>query len=552
MVRNHRRQLIQMTKRIWLWAAPILFVSVLFYLPLLKIIGLGLSSNWFEVYFEPATLKAIWFTIWQAAISTVISLVIGIPGAYVLYRKQFFGQRFIRALITVPLVLPTIVVAIVFASFRAEHSIYQQLGLGYFFENSVYWIIAAHVFVNYSLVVRTLGGVWATMDNETEEAAALAGAGRLRTTIAITMPQLKPAIVSASALTFLFCSSSYGIILILGGGLVESVETQIATAALQFLDLNKAAALALLQTAITVIAFSISESIAKHPIGIEQVHESMRRPKLDLRDWPAVIVTGVTVLGLITTPMLVLLAKAFTFDGLISLQNFINLSGRGDRELLNISVWQAALNTLRNVAISASIAVGLGSLVSYLLSRSHRTRRARFANRFLDLLFLIPVGISSVVLGFGYLITFGGGPLPLRASWLVVPIVQALMALPLVIRLIYPALISIGAEHREAASLAGANSRQTWWHIESGIIRNVFLTAIGFALIAGIGEFGAASLLAFGDQATLPTVLFALISRPGALNYGMAMAVCAILIILTFVLVFSVSAQRPRRRRLNV
>lgn len=549
MVRNHRRQLIQMTKRIWLWAAPILFVSVLFYLPLLKIIGLGLSSNWFEVYFEPATLKAIWFTIWQAAISTVISLVIGIPGAYVLYRKQFFGQRFIRALITVPLVLPTIVVAIVFASFRAEHSIYQQLGLGFFFENSVYWIIEAHVFVNYSLVVRTLGGVWATMDNETEEAAALAGAGRLRTTIAITLPQLKPAIVSASALTFLFCSSSYGIILILGGGLVESVETQIATAALQFLDLNKAAALALLQTAITVIAFSISESIAKHPIGIEQVHESMRRPKLDLRDWPVVAVTGVTVLGLITTPMLVLLAKAFTFDGVISLQNFINLSGRGDRELLNISVWQATLNTLRNVAISASIAVGLGSLVSYLLSRSHRTRRARFANQILDLLFLIPVGISSVVLGFGYLITFGGGLLPIRSSWLVVPIVQALMALPLVIRLIYPALISIGAEHREAASLAGANSRQTWWHIESGIIRNVILTAIGFALIAGIGEFGAASLLAFGDQATLPTVLFALISRPGALNYGMAMAVSAILILLTFILVFSVSAQRPRRRR---
>ena len=159
--------------------------------------------------------------------------------------------------------------------------------------------------------------------------------------------------------------------------------------------------------------------------------------------------------------MLVLLSKAFSFDGALSLQNFINLAGRGDRDLLNISVWQATLNTLRNVAISASLAVGIGSLVSYLLSRTHRTRRAKFSNRTLDLLFLIPVGISSVVLGFGYLITFGAGPLPLRASWLVVPIVQALMALPLVIRLIYPALISIGAEHREAASLAGANSRQT-------------------------------------------------------------------------------------------
>ena len=160
----------------WLWAIPLVFIAVLFYWPLTKIIGLGLSADWLEIYLESGTLNAIWFTLWQAAVSTAIALVIGIPGAYILYRKKFFGQRFIRALITVPLVLPTIVVAIVFSSFRAEHQIYEQIGLGFFFENSVYWIIAAHVFVNYSLIVRTVGGVWAPMDNETEEAAADAGA----------------------------------------------------------------------------------------------------------------------------------------------------------------------------------------------------------------------------------------------------------------------------------------------------------------------------------------------------------------------------------------
>ena len=536
MARHLQRQLVNslaMRKKVWLWAVPLLFIAVLFYLPLTKIIALGLSGNWIEVYFEPATLKAIWFTLWQAAASTAIAIVIGIPGAYVLYRKQFFGQRFVRALITVPLVMPTIVVAIIFSSFNQA--------------NPITLIIVAHVFVNYSLIVRTLGGVWVTLDNETEEAAAIAGAGRLRTVLQITLPQLKPAIVSAGALTFLFCSSSYGIILILGGGQVQSIETLIATAALQFLDLNKAAALALLQTLITVVAFSISETIAKQPIGIELVDESTQKPRLDSRDWPAITVTGIAVIAMIAMPMLGLLAKAFTYDGQLSLQNFMNLAGRGDRDLLNISVWQATLNTLRNVLISASIAVGLGSLVAYLLSRTHRSRGAHFFNRTFDLLFLVPIGISSVVLGFGYLITFGEGPLALRASWLVVPVVQAIMALPLVIRIIYPALISIGSDHREAASLEGANSRQTWWHIESGIIRNVILTAIGYALIAGIGEFGAASLLAFGDQATLPTVLYALISRPGTNNYGMAMAVSAIMILLTLFLVFSVSAQSPRR-----
>lgn len=386
------------------------------------------------------------------------------------------------------------------------------------------------------------------MDGETEEAAALSGAGRLRIVLSISLPQLRPAIVSASALTFLFCSTSYGIILILGGGLVNSIETEISIAALQFLDLKKASALALLQTAITVVAFAVSESISRKPIGIEQVDETGHKPPVDKRDWPVIATTAFVVLGLITIPMFMVFSKAFTYEGVLSLQNFLNLEGRGDRNLLNISVLQATLNTLRNVFISSSLAVGLGVLVSYLLSRTHRSRKSRFSNRTLDLLFLIPIGISSVVLGLGYLITFGDGPLPLRGSWLAVPIVQSLMSLPLVIRLIYPALVSIGAEHREVASLAGANSRQIWWHIEVGIVRNVIMTAIGFTLIAGIGEFGAASLLAYGDQATLPTVLFALISRPGQQNYGMAMAVCSILIALTFVLVFSVSARSPRRR----
>ena len=523
-----------MFRRLLLWAAPVTFILVLFYWPLTKIIALGLSGDWLSIYLEPKVLSAIWFTIWQAAVSTIICLVIGIPGAYILYRKKFRGQKFIRALITVPLVLPTIVVAISFSNFK--------------FIPAVPLILMAHVFVNYSLIVRTVGGVWTTMDNETEEAAELAGAGRLRTLISITLPQLKPAIISASALVFLFCSSSYGIILILGGGLVHSVETEIASAALTYLDLPKASALALLQTAITVIAFVISENLAKHPIGIEQVSESAQRPAVDRRDLPAALITGTVVVALISIPLVLVLAKAFVTPAGIGIDNFLNLAGRGERDLLNISVGQATLNTLRNVVIAASLSVGLGALVSYLLSRTHRSRKARISNRALDILFLLPIGISSVVLGFGYLVTFGDGPLPIRASWLVVPLVQSLMALPLVIRLIYPALISIGAEHREAAALAGANARQTWWHIESGIIRNVILTAVGFALIASIGEFGAASLLAFGDQATLPTVLFALISRPGATNFGMAMAVCAILISLTFSLVLAVSTQKPLRR----
>jgi thiamine transport system permease protein len=523
-----------MLKRLAFWTAPLIFIGVLFYWPVANIVGLGISADTLGATFDRHTVNAIWFTLWQAALSTMLCIVIGVPSAYVLYRKSFRGQRFVRALITVPLVLPTIIVAIAFSNFH--------------FMAPIALIIVAHVFINYSLVVRTVGGVWATMDNETEDAAALAGSGRFRTLMQISLPQLKPAIVSAAALTFLYCSTSYGVILVLGGGMVNSIETEISAAAVQFLDLGKAAGLAILQTLLSIAAFSVSSLIAPAAIGIEQVHEGSPKPRIDLRDWPALAITALCVLGLVALPIVVVLLKAFQIGDSFGIDNFINLAGHGSHELLNVTIAQATSNTVRNVAISSTLAIGFGTLIAYLLSLPSNNRAQLFLQRSMDALFLLPIGISSVVLGFGYLITFGDGPLPLRSSWLVVPLVQSLMALPLVVRLIYPALISIGHEQREAAANAGAHAGQIWFHVESKMIRNVILTAVGFSLIVSIGEFGAASLLAYGDQATLPTVLYALISRPGPVNFGMAMAVSAILIVLTFTLVFAVS-RKPREQR---
>jgi thiamine transport system permease protein len=179
------------------------------------------------------------------------------------------------------------------------------------------------------------------------------------------------------------------------------------------------------------------------------------------------------------------------------------------------------------MAIAGLIAFVLGTLVSWLLTRT------RF--RSLDLMFLLPLGVSSVVLGFGFLISFDTQWFPLRSSWLIVPLAQALIALPMVIRLVYPALVSLGKGPLEQAQLDGATSWQTWRFIESKMIRGVLLTALGFAAIISLGEFGASSFLANGSQATVPTLLYRLISRPGDQNYGMAMAVSAILIALCIV-----------------
>jgi thiamine transport system permease protein len=104
----------------------------------------------------------------------------------------------------------------------------------------------------------------------------------------------------------------------------------------------------------------------------------------------------------------------------------------------------------------------------------------------------------------------------------------------MVIRLVYPALVSIGKEPIEQASLDGASPVQIWRFVESGMIKGVLLTALGYSAIISVGEFGASSFLAYGSEGTIPTLLFRLIARPGEQNYGMAMAISVVFIILVF------------------
>ena len=262
-----------------------------------------------------------------------------------------------------------------------------------------------------------------------------------------------------------------------------------------------------------------------------------------------VLITWVSIL-LTLAPLALIVHRAFTDKaGALTLDYFAALGTNGARDLLDITLGQAALNSLRNVVVATLLAGIVGTLVAYLLSRKTKTKRMRLATRALDIVFLLPLGVSTIVLGFGYLLTFGSGWLPLRSSWLVVPLVQGLMALPLVVRIVLPALQSASDELAEQASTDGANDLATFFRIELPMAREAVTAAFGYAAVVSIGEFGAASLLAYGDQATLPTVLYQLVSRPGGDNYGMAMAMSAIVIALTYAVVFASSLPAKNRTR---
>ena len=527
-----------------LWAVPLGFVAALLIWPSLELFAqgrtIGAETSQSLLAKAPA---AIWFTIWQGAGSTVLSMLLGIPAAMLLYRRRFFGSRLIRALMLVPLVLPSIVVAVIFSAFQNWNTFYSLFGIT---GSQIAWIITAHVFVNFALTARIVGSSWAALDGETEEAAALDGAGRFRTLWSVVLPQLRGALLASANLTFLFTVSSYGIVLVLGDGEIESIETLMAKSALQFLDLGTASVLALVQTLITLFAVSISGRVSASQTQIESADLSEPTKKVDRRDWGALIVVIPTVIVFVLAPLMNLFAKALTQpDDSIGVGNFASLAGRGDRQVLNISVVDAIANSMRNLCISTALAVLVGLLAVYLRTRWEISRKTSRAVWISDFTVLLPLGISPVVIALGWLVTFDQEPLALRASWLAIPLIQALLALPLVVRVIQPAIQNLDARIVEASILDGLGSFGSFMRVQLPAIKPVVASAIGFAAIASLGEYGAAAMLTFGDQATLPTVLYQLISRPGSSNYGMAMAASTLLVLLT-VLVILVTSGRTK------
>lgn len=508
---------------------------------------MGLASFGLDSFLTPRVASLAWFTIWQAALSSILALLFGIPGAYLLYHRSFAGQRFLRAFITVPFMLPTIVVAIGFTAFR-DLPIFSQLFMG---QSAVPIIICANLFMNYSLAVRIIGGLWSVLDISTEDAAALDGAGRLRIFISITLPQLAKSVTSAGALIFLYCAANFGLVLVLGDATTRTLETEIYMIANENLDLSRISGLVLIQSIVTVTAFSVVQRLSKGLLNFSGLTSLAPRPSIDRRDLPVIAITSIFIVGLISLPVVTIIVRAFQVGSKFGLSNFYNLAGHGARDLLPISVGQSAFNTIRNAAITTILSLAIALLISFLISRSSQKTSIKYFHHLMDLHFQMPLGISTLVIGIGYLVCFSGGILPLRSSWFVVPLAQSLLTIPLIIRLVYPALVSIDHELLESAQTESANASQIWWSIELPIIRDILVIAAGYSIIISIGEFGAASFLAYGDQATLPTVLYQLISRPGAQNYGMAMATSSILITFAFLVIYLVSIFDRNRLKLS-
>nr|WP_309133373.1 iron ABC transporter permease [Cellulomonas sp.] len=531
--------------RVLFWGAavvvPLVFLGVFFAWPVAAIVGRGFVTDgaldlggFADVLGRPRTWRIVGQTLTQATLGTLGSVLLGVPAAYLLHRCTFRGRAAVRAFVTVPFVLPTVVVGVAFRSLLVEGGLLGGLGL----DGTMTAIVLALVFFNTAVVVRTVGGLWERLDPRAEQAARSLGASPWRAFRTVTLPALAPAIASAASLTFLFCATAFGTVLVLGGRQFGTVETEIWVQTTQFLDLRAAAVLSVVQLVVVVAALALAgrarartERALHLTEPVDAAHPVRLRDPFDL---VAVVVTAVTVAGLIALPLVNLVVRSLRTPDGWGLGNYARLAEPAD--VLRVTPWEAAVTSLRVALDATVIAVLVGGLVALVVSRRPRAAAGRRAVAGLDALFMLPLGVSAVTVGFGFLVSMDrpfGLPLDLRTSGVLVPVAQAVVAVPLVVRTVLPVLRAIDPRLREAAATLGASPARVLRTVDLAVALRSLGLALGFAFAASLGEFGATSFLARPENPTLPVVIFRLLGRPGVDNYGTALAASVLLAALT-------------------
>jgi len=560
---------ISIWQSIALWFVPVLFLGIFFFIPLGKIINLsGIFQHGLQLTQGEwgAVVRPLTFTIFQAVVSTVLTLCIGIPGAYVLSHFRFTGRELIKAALIVPFILPTVVVASCFNSLLGPHGMINELLMTIFhlqsppiaLLNSFWAIILGHIFYNTSLVILVVGEAWSKMNPNYETSARVLGANRFQTALHITFPLLTPSVLASSLLVFIFDFTSFGVVLLLGGPAFATLEVEIFIQATQMLNLRLATVMSLIQIVMTLGLAAVYAGVS-HGQSFELTPHFKRGEALKSSPFPQKIFS----LGVLTvlfmfffTPLIALVTRSMTsyqsgssigipFFGGASWSYYSELFINRHGSLFYVPPYEAVFNSLLFATITVFITLPLGVLIVLALRQPHRI------NRILDPLIMLPLGSSAVTLGLGLLLAFNTTALYKIPFPVLLPIAHGLVALPLVVRIIQPAIDAIPVNLAFSARILGADRWHVLRDIEFPLLKQPVIVSSIFAFSVSLGEFGATTFLNRPDYPTIPIVIYRFLTHPGQVNYGQAMAMSTILMVLCIlsILCIQLTDQTNRERK---
>jgi thiamine transport system permease protein len=519
-------------------APPFAFIALFLLYPLQEILRVSLFRA--DVLDELAPLvedsfylERAWFTFWQASLSTALTIALALPCAYVLAHYRFPGRSLLLAVASVPFVLPAIVVAAAFTALLGPRGLLNSALQELFalneppiaLLNTIWIILIAHVFYNFAVAARIIAGYWANIDPRLGEAAALLGAGRAETFLRVTLPLLRPPLLAAASLLFLFCFTSFGVILVLGGSRYGTLETEIYRETLFLFRLPIAAALGIVQLLFTFLVTLTNAHFSRQSAA--SAFQSQRVSPWTPRSRVAVAAVMSAMVVFAVVPLLALAERSFHGAEGYTLEFYRALGRNLRNQALFIPATSAMRNSLAFAALTLALAVPLGTFSAYASARLGRR------GAWLDAFLLLPLSVSAVTLGLGFLITFDEPPLSLRGTWLLLVFAHTLVAYPFVARSVGAQLRGIDPRLREAARMLGAGPAEVFWRVDLPLIWRGIAAGAVFAFAVSMGEFGATLLIARPEFTTIPVAVFRFLGQPGELQYGQALALSTILMAVT-------------------
>ena len=511
-----------------IWLAPLLAVLpvaalvVLFAWPVATLLARVLEpGSAGDALGRPGLADVLWFTLWQAVVSTAVTIVAGFAPAYVLARFRFPARRVVLAMVTVPFMLPTVVVGAAFLALlpRSWHG-------------TATAVVVAHVFFNIAVVVRVVGAMWATLPHDLTGAARTLGASPARVLRHVVLPLLRPALLAAATVVFLFTFTSYGVVLLLGGPANPTLEVEIARRATQLGDVDGAAVLSVLQ--VVALAAVVAWSATWQRRASRQLAgTSERRVPRSRSERRLVTVVGLVATAVMAAPVVVLVVRSFRLGGRFTLEAWRRLDGSGGRPGAGLGVDPLAslAVSLRYAAVATVIAVTVGGLAAFAIAAARRL------GVLLDVGMMLPLGTSAVTIGLGMLITFDQAPVDWRDEWWLVPAGHAMVAMPFVVRAVLPVLRAVPADQHAAAATLGASPLRAWWWIDVRRAVRPVLAGAGLAAAVSLGEFGATTFLTRAGRETVPIAIGRLLGRAGDLPRAQAFALATMLFVVTAVVV---------------
>lgn len=525
-------------KGVWglgLLLLPLLFLVIFFYAPIANLLREGLTKDGaFSLEFVQKILTddyfqhVILFTFWQALLSTLASIVLGLPLAYILTHYDFPLKRAIRSLTIVPFVLPAITVALGFALLFGRNGYLNQFLMNLFglsepplpIMYSLAGIVLAHAFYNAPIITRTVHAAWERLDPRYEESARALGASRFHVFKDVTLPMILPGLLSGAALVFIFCFLSFPIVLSVGGGRFSTIEVEIYTRVVtrldpQFINYKIGAVLALiglvLSLGMTYIYLRLQGSFARQ---VEQlrprptvplfvgVKDLLRPTKLLL--WLYVLLSFLLFVG----PVLAIVADSLWEDGRWTLRWYSYIFTPDYEALLGDSPLQAIVNSVSFGLGATVIAVPLGLTFAYVIARARWGGR-----RIFDTLLMAPLAMSSIVLAFAFLRAFNAPPLRLVGTATAVVIAHAVIIFPFVVRALVPVLENLDLKIVEMARSLGASRWRVLREIELPLVATGLLAGAVFAFALSLGEMSATLMLARPGLNTMPVAVYRFLSQ---------------------------------------